>query len=477
MERLRTSRVADSSPDENAGERERHCDAMVRTGREMTSLEGGRKRISNKQPKQGGELAEPASPHFWQEVLSTITAGNDFHGRFRAPSPEGFEQWFQISVSALANPAREDAFPDSALPQQKSAGGQLASQLRVLSAVSDGVAVFSQDGTVILSNPSLDDMLGYGAGELSGRAISIFSGDTSATGESQFTRKVMTSLRKHGAWQGDSRTRRKDGTQIWTNTSISKYGVPHHGTIWIAVVRDISSRKMLERELKHSKEQIELAMWGSSLGMWSVDIATGEVVCDARVFEIFGMTPEAGAMTRERWVSAIHPDDIDFASAVFRQHLKGETPIFQIEHRIKHPDGHYVWMLASGKVVHRTDDGWATRVIGTCQDVSIQKRLTQETENLLLRLESLLSAARGQKDNPPLRKTASDPAHQLTRREKAVLVLIAKGLTSTQIATRMHLAPATIGSHRRNLMAKLDLHSSAEVARFAWENGLLNGTD
>ncbi|MBL8440126.1 MAG: response regulator transcription factor, partial [Betaproteobacteria bacterium] len=72
---------------------------------------------------------------------------------------------------------------------------------------------------------------------------------------------------------------------------------------------------------------------------------------------------------------------------------------------------------------------------------------------------------------PPPRSRAAD---QLTRREKAVLVLIAEGLTSTQIAQRMHLSPGTIGSHRRNLMAKLDLHSSAEVTRFALEHGLLS---
>lgn len=358
-----------------------------------------------------------------------------------------------------------------------SAGERLFSHLRVLFAISDGVAVISEEGRIVLTNASLDATLGYEAGELSGQSIAVLVGEAAAEGESRFSTRIFRALRKRGLWQGDSLTLRKQREPLWTNTTISPYDVPDYGPIWIAIVRDISERKALESDLKHSKEQLELAMRGSSLGMWSVDMLSGEMACDARVFEIFGLPPFPGGMTRERWVNAIHPDDMEYAAAVFRQHLKGETPIFQIEHRIKHTDGHYTWILASGKVMHRTDDGWATRVIGTCQDVSIQKRLTQETENLLIRLEALLGATREKQ------ATTADPApraaavNQLTRREKAVLTMIAQGLTSTQIAERMHLATGTIGSHRRNLMAKLDLHSTAEVTRFAMENGLLNPSE
>jgi len=158
-----------------------------------------------------------------------------------------------------------------------------------------------------------------------------------------------------------------------------------------------------------------------------------------------------------------------FATALFRQHLKGETPIFQIEHRVRHAEGHWVWILTSGKVMERTESGWATRVIGTCQDISLQKRLSQETENLLIRLQSVIKSVNiATQAVPP-----SSAASSLTRREMTGLTLIAEGLTSTQIAEHMHLSPGTIGSHRRNLMAKLDLHSTAEVTRFAMEHGLL----
>jgi two-component system NarL family response regulator len=57
-------------------------------------------------------------------------------------------------------------------------------------------------------------------------------------------------------------------------------------------------------------------------------------------------------------------------------------------------------------------------------------------------------------------------------REREVLQLLAEGLTSQEIAARMSVAISTVESHRRNLMRKLDLHSVAELTRFAIREGL-----
>lgn len=61
---------------------------------------------------------------------------------------------------------------------------------------------------------------------------------------------------------------------------------------------------------------------------------------------------------------------------------------------------------------------------------------------------------------------------RLTSRERQVLQLIAEGSSSPQIADRLHLAPATVDVHRRNIMRKLGLHNVAELTRFAIRNGL-----
>lgn len=63
-------------------------------------------------------------------------------------------------------------------------------------------------------------------------------------------------------------------------------------------------------------------------------------------------------------------------------------------------------------------------------------------------------------------------APRLTERERQVLQLIAEGLTSMQIADRLHIAASTVDVHRRNLMRKLDLHNVAELTRYAITEGI-----
>jgi len=61
---------------------------------------------------------------------------------------------------------------------------------------------------------------------------------------------------------------------------------------------------------------------------------------------------------------------------------------------------------------------------------------------------------------------------RISARERQVLQLIAEGHTSARIADRLHVAPSTVEVHRRNIMRKLDLHSVADLTRYAIRNGI-----
>ncbi len=60
----------------------------------------------------------------------------------------------------------------------------------------------------------------------------------------------------------------------------------------------------------------------------------------------------------------------------------------------------------------------------------------------------------------------------LTAREREVLQLLSEGHTSKEIAERMAIALSTVETHRRQIMLKLDLHSIAELTRYAIRNGV-----
>lgn len=64
------------------------------------------------------------------------------------------------------------------------------------------------------------------------------------------------------------------------------------------------------------------------------------------------------------------------------------------------------------------------------------------------------------------------PGGLLTAREREVLQLIAEGFATREIAERLHVSPKTVETHRRNLMDKLNLHSVAELTKFAIREGI-----
>lgn len=79
-----------------------------------------------------------------------------------------------------------------------------------------------------------------------------------------------------------------------------------------------------------------------------------------------------------------------------------------------------------------------------------------------------------------LEATASRPAHDpadryetLTPREREVLHLGAEGLTAPQVAERLEISPRTVETHRSNGLAKLGLHSQAELIRYVLARGLV----
>jgi two-component system, NarL family, response regulator NreC len=66
-----------------------------------------------------------------------------------------------------------------------------------------------------------------------------------------------------------------------------------------------------------------------------------------------------------------------------------------------------------------------------------------------------------------------DPYKQLTNREREILKLLAEGHTTQKIATMLVLSPKTVDRHKTNLMAKLAIHSRADLIKYALRKGII----
>lgn len=90
--------------------------------------------------------------------------------------------------------------------------------------------------------------------------------------------------------------------------------------------------------------------------------------------------------------------------------------------------------------------------------------------------DELLAAIRGRPGTQPSRCVALEdcaPPAALSNREREVLIQLAKGLSAKQAAATLGICPKTVDNHAQRFMRKLDLHSRADVVRFAVREGLV----
>ncbi len=237
-----------------------------------------------------------------------------------------------------------------------------------------------------------------------------------------------------------------------------------------SVGRDISTLKQTELQLRESDQRLELALQVSELLIWDWDIPNHQVTAGNGWFELLGYSLEELGYDEDRWMNLIHPDDFENYNQRLALHLQGEIASFESKHRLRHKQGHWVSVEAKGKVVMRDKAFNPLRMIGTTLDVTLRRRLQDESMGLLKRIESLIGQS-GASQSANTEET--EAVDCLTKRQREILGMIAAGMTSAEIAEQLHLATKTVISHRQTLMAKLNLHNTAEITRFGIHHNLL----
>jgi diguanylate cyclase (GGDEF)-like protein len=101
-----------------------------------------------------------------------------------------------------------------------------------------------------------------------------------------------------------------------------------------AYIAQLSAR---EAELTEQTQRLNLALETSKVGLWELDLTTGEEVWDARTNEIYGMTAISGGRTHEHWQKVVHPEDQARAEAEFRQSIRNGR--YESDYRVICPDG------------------------------------------------------------------------------------------------------------------------------------------
>ena len=143
-------------------------------------------------------------------------------------------------------------------------------------------------------------------------------------------------------------------------------------------IRNILRVASLSRALQASEERLRLVMDATGEGIWDWDVASGLVQHNAAWYHILGLNSEEGALPVQTFIERVHPEDLPTLNERLADCVSGTTTDYISEHRLRHADGHYVWVADRGKVVTRDDEGRARRVVGSMRNIDELKRNEEE---------------------------------------------------------------------------------------------------
>ncbi len=153
----------------------------------------------------------------------------------------------------------------------------------------------------------------------------------------------------------------------------------------VGLNRDITNEKKLQEALDLAEQRWQLALASTNDGVWDWDMAAGTLYHDEQWARMLGYEISTVSTDFEGWRRLVHPADLASCEAVAREHIEGRTAFYQHEHRMLAKSGEWRWILDRGKVVSRTPDGRALRMVGTHTDITARKEL----EERLRRTEEL----------------------------------------------------------------------------------------
>lgn len=136
-------------------------------------------------------------------------------------------------------------------------------------------------------------------------------------------------------------------------------------------------RKRFEEHMRESEERYSLAVNGANDGVWDWNLGSGDLYFSPRWRGLLGLAEDEVGGRATDWFDRVHPDDLERLRNEIKAHLEGRTEHFESEHRMRHRDGSYRWMLSRG-IAMRPEVGPAYRMAGSLTDIHGRKMTEQQ---------------------------------------------------------------------------------------------------
>ncbi len=196
------------------------------------------------------------------------------------------------------------------------------------------------------------------------------------------------------SYQYETRMRHADGSYRWVNVVGRVIARDENGKArrMMGVRIDITERKQVEEERRHSHERFQIVARATNDAVWDWDLTSNTLWWNDGYRTLFGYSPEEADPTAASWTDFIHPEDLDRVVHGIHEVIDRGGNGWSAEYRFRRHDGSYAKIFDRGMVTHDAQ-GKSVRMIGAMQDITSHKlaeeQLRGSEENLAITLQSI----------------------------------------------------------------------------------------
>lgn len=171
------------------------------------------------------------------------------------------------------------------------------------------------------------------------------------------------------------RLKTKSGKYIW----IRDYSAPLYEQGVVNSIRgyifDITKEREVESQLLEQSNRYIDIVEATQAGIWEWNLLTDKLIVNQRYAEILGYSlQEMNDLDIEKWKMNTHRGDAQKVVDLLHEHIEGHNEYYEAEFRMRHKDGHWVWLSDRGKVIKWTKDNKPLIMVGSHIDITESKK-------------------------------------------------------------------------------------------------------